>query len=77
MALATFKSLHVHLPSNNPNVPSLSKQIEEVSDIASKEWSNQRNMDKMKEDWKPLEFACALVAGKDSYILSGEAIELI
>jgi len=34
-------------------------------------------MSKMKDEWGPLEFTCAEVAGKDSFILSGEAVELI
>jgi dynein heavy chain len=31
----------------------------------------------MKDDWDPLEFACKAVPDKESYILDGEAIELI
>jgi hypothetical protein len=31
----------------------------------------------MKADWEPLAFECKSVAGKDSYILDGEALELI
>jgi dynein heavy chain len=31
----------------------------------------------MQEEWKPLNFGCITVEGKDSYILNGEDIELI
>ena len=34
-------------------------------------------MDKMEEEWKPLEFSAIECPGKDSYILSGEAVENI
>jgi dynein heavy chain len=57
-------------------------QIEEVSDQASKEFGNMKTMEKMKEDWAPLEFTCNECAGKEfqgqpQYILSGEAVELV
>ena len=52
-------------------------ELEEISDRASKEYSNQKTYDKMLDDWQPLEFTCIEVAGKDSRILSGEAIEAI
>mmetsp|Transcript_11715 Transcript_11715/g.17881 ORF Transcript_11715/g.17881 Transcript_11715/m.17881 type:complete len:180 (+) Transcript_11715:1042-1581(+) len=32
--------------------------LEEISDKASKEFSNQRTMLKMKDEWGPLEFTC-------------------
>lgn len=51
--------------------------IEDISDKASKEFSNMRTMDKMKTDWEPLIFEALPCAGKDSYILGGEAVELI
>jgi hypothetical protein len=31
----------------------------------------------MKDDWEPLEFTCRAVPDKESYILDGEAVELI
>lgn len=34
-------------------------------------------MKKMRGDWLILEFTTAEVAGKDSYILSGEAVEIL
>jgi len=34
-------------------------------------------MTKMKDEWQPLEFSCVSVPGKDSYILSGEALEIL
>jgi len=52
-------------------------KLEEISDRASKEYSNSKIMQKMKEEWEPLEFTCHEVPGKDSYILSGEAVEII
>lgn len=51
--------------------------LEEISDRATKEWNNEKTMKKMKEEWEPLEFTCKEVAGKDSKILSGDAVELI
>ena len=52
-------------------------EIEEISETASKEYGNMKTMAKMQEDWEPLEFACRAVPEKESYILDGEAIELI
>jgi|APCry1669189768_1035252.scaffolds.fasta_scaffold353708_1 hypothetical protein len=34
-------------------------------------------MKKMRAEWVILEFTTAEVAGKDSYILSGEAVEVL
>ena len=51
--------------------------LEDISDKASKEYSNYNTMKKMEEEWQPLEFTCIEVEGKDSCILAGEAIELI
>lgn len=34
-------------------------------------------MKKMRGDWLLIEFTTAEVAGKDSYILSGDAVELL
>jgi dynein heavy chain len=51
--------------------------LEELSEMASKEFQNQNTMIKMKEDWEPLAFTCKEVQGKDSYILDGEAVEQI
>jgi hypothetical protein len=34
-------------------------------------------MKKMKDEWEPLEFTCKEVAGKDSKILAGDAVEII
>ena len=34
-------------------------------------------MQSMKEAWEPLEFTCKPVPDKESYILDGEAVELI
>lgn len=53
------------------------EQLEEISDKASKEWSNEKTMGKMKEEWEPLEFTAVECPGKDSYILAGEAVEAI
>ena len=53
------------------------EKLEEISERASKEYGNHKIMVKMKEDWEPLRFTCVEVEGKDSYILSGEAVEEI
>jgi len=53
------------------------KQLEDVSETASKQFSNENTMKKMKEEWKPLEFTCTIPTGKDNLILSGEAVEAI
>ena len=51
--------------------------LEEISDKASKEWSNEKTMKKMTEEWEPLEFTAVECPGKDSYILAGDAVEAI
>ena len=50
-------------------------KLEEISETASKEFSNERTLKKMAEDWEPMEFTCKEYRG--SFILEGEAIELI
>ena len=50
-------------------------KLEEISEQASKEYSNERTLNKMLEDWEPMEFTCK--DWKGSFILDGEAIELI
>lgn len=50
-------------------------KLEDISETASKEYSNERTMIKMKEDWEPMEFTCK--DWKGSSILEGEAIELL
>ena len=50
-------------------------KLEEISETASKEFSNERTLTKMNDDWVPMEFTCKEYRG--SYILEGEAIELI
>ena len=61
----------------NYEVEKYKDKLEEISERASKEFSNHKTMVKMKDDWAPLEFTCQEVPGKDSYILNGEAVELI
>lgn len=34
-------------------------------------------MHKMKEEWGTLSFDCKMLPGKESFILNGEAVELI
>ena len=51
--------------------------LEEIADRAAKEWTNERTMAKMKDEWQPLEFTAIECPGKDSRILAGEAVELI
>lgn len=66
--LATFKQL---------NILEHMKKLEDISETATKQFSNENTMKKMKEEWKPLEFTCTIPAGKDNLILSGEAVEAI
>lgn len=51
--------------------------LEEISDRASKEFTNKNIMKKMKEEWQELSFDCKMLPGKESFILNGEAVELI
>lgn len=51
--------------------------LEQISDTASREYNNETIMQKMKEEWEPLLFTCKEVAGKESKILAGDAVELI
>ena len=50
-------------------------KLEEISETASKEFSNERTLNKMNDDWAPMAFLCKEYRG--SFILEGEAIELI
>ena len=50
-------------------------KLEEISETASKEFSNEKTLEKMHDDWAPIEFACR--DWKGSYILDGEAVEVI
>jgi dynein heavy chain len=59
------------------NIENFKNELEEISETASKEFSNDNTMKKMKKEWEPLEFTCKHVPDKESYILDGEAIELI
>ena len=61
----------------NYSVEQHKERLEEISERASKEYGNHKTMTKMREDWEPLAYECLTVAGKDSFILSGEAVELI
>ena len=61
----------------NYDVEKQKDRLEDISERASKEYGNHKTMAKMKEDWNPVTYECLTVAGKDSYILSGEAVELI
>lgn len=58
-------------------VQNFKDELEEISDQASKEFSNKSIMKKMKDEWEDLSFDCKMLPGKDSYILNGEAVELI
>ena len=50
-------------------------KLEEISEAAQKEYSNEKTLNKMNEDWAPVEFTCK--DWKGSYILDGEAVEII
>jgi len=56
-------------------VPQFKNEIENISEQASKEYSNERTLDKMYEDWAPMEFTCK--NWKGSFRLDEEAIEMI
>jgi hypothetical protein len=43
--------------------------------MASKEYSNERTLKRMQEEWAPMDFTCK--DWKGSFILDGEAVELI
>lgn len=51
------------------------EKLEEISETASKEFSNERTLKKMADDWAPMEFTCKEY--RSSFILEGEAIEFI
>lgn len=59
------------------NIENFKNELDEISDRASKEFSNLKTMQRMNDDWIPLEFTCKEVPEKESYILDGEAVELI
>jgi len=52
-------------------------ELDDISDRASKEFTNKNVMAKMKEEWELLSFDCKMLPGKESFILNGEAVELI
>ena len=62
---------------NTYGIQSKKDILEEISDDATKEFGNENTMRKMRGDWVLLEFTTAEVAGKDSYILLGEAVEIL
>lgn len=59
------------------NIENFKHELEEISETASKEFSNMTTMEGMQDGWKNLEFRCKAVPDKDSYILDGEAVEEI
>jgi dynein heavy chain, axonemal len=56
-------------------IEQFAEKLDEISETASKEFSNERTLQKMSDDWSPMEFLCKEYRG--SFILEGEAIELI
>lgn len=50
-------------------------KLEDISETASKEYSNERTYEKMLADWMPMDFTCK--EWKGSFILEGEAIEML
>jgi len=60
-----------------PIIQNMSLVLTDISETASQEYSNETLMNKMQADWEPLEFTLNVAEGKDSYIISGEAIEAI
>ena len=59
------------------DVNAIKHDLEEISDRASKQFSNENTMKKMKSEWGPLTFDTAMPDGKDAYILTGDAVEAI
>lgn len=55
--------------------PKILQKLDEISDKATKEFSNERAIAKMFADWEPTEFA--VKDWKGTYILDGEAVENI
>jgi dynein heavy chain len=53
----------------------VTSEIEEISDVAQKEHSNQTLLHNMYADWVPLRWECKEF--KDTFILDGEAVENI
>ena len=62
-------------PKGGVKVEKIKDKLEEISETATKEYSNERTLNKMNEDWAPMQFLCKEYRG--SFILEGEAIELI
>ncbi|KAL3693679.1 hypothetical protein R1sor_007330 [Riccia sorocarpa] len=50
-------------------------KLEEISEMASKEFSLERNLDTMESDWKPLKFEFSLYKNTGANILKGGPIE--
>jgi dynein heavy chain len=51
LSLATFKQL---------DIVRYKRELEDISETATKQFSNENTMKKMKEEWKPLEFTCTV-----------------
>ena len=50
-------------------------EIEELADVAAKEWANEKLLEVMEQEWKPLRWE--VKEHKDTFILDGEAVEAI
>lgn len=56
-------------------VEKYTQALEDISEKAQKEYSNEKTLNKMKGDWEPMDFTTKVY--KESFILDGEAVELI
>ncbi len=59
----------------NIDLERVTSKLEDIADVATKEYGNERMLAQMKEAWEPMEFACK--EWKGTFILDGEAVELI
>jgi len=66
--LSVFKTL---------NIIKYKNELGYISETATKQYANETMMSKMRSEWAPLEFSCTIPQGKDTFILSGEAVESI
>jgi len=66
--LSVFKTL---------NIIKYKNELGDISETATKQYANETMMSKMRSEWAPLEFSCTIPQGKDTFILSGEAVESI
>ena len=47
------------------------EKLEEISGVASKEWSLEKALDRMLSEWQPLELTCKEYRDTGTYIIGG------